>query len=278
MPTIVIEFANGKKKGFPVVGELLGIGRKPDNPIHVPDPYVSGRHAELRRMADGGYELVDLGSHNGTEVNGSRVSGPVALRDGDHLSFGGITGTFRLADPGGPAPVTESTSVPPKTGTIPPATTHAPTRRIPSLALTPAPLQPPPPELVAANQQLRAARDELAAARKSLEGVQTELENARKELAEATAGLEDLRRAKAAEVAIMEERCRVAREQAEEARAGAARHHAAAGEAEVRMREVRELTEKLRREEKALTERLQILHRQQFLLEQRSRETSPSQA
>jgi hypothetical protein len=118
----------------------------------------------------------------------------------------------------------------------------------------------------------------LAAARKSLEGVQTELENARKELAEATAGLEDLRRAKAAEVAIMEERCRVAREQAEEARAGAARHLAAAGEAEDRMREVRELTEKLRRDEKALTERLQILHRQQFLLEQRSRETSSSQA
>lgn len=265
MPTIVIEFANGKKKEFPVVGDLLVIGRKPDNPIHVPDPYVSGRHAELRRTPDGGYELVDLGSHNGTEVNGSRVSGPVALRDGDHLSFGGIPGTFRLADPVGPAPVTEPTSVPPKTGTIPSATTHAPTRRIP--ALTPAPLQPPPPELVAANQQLRAARDELAAARKSLEGVQTELENARKELAEATAG-----------VAIMEERCRVAREQAEEARAGAARHLAAAGEAEDRMREVRDLTEKLRRDEKALTERLQILHRQQFLLEQRSRETSSSQA
>lgn len=50
---------------------------------------VSGRHADLRSVAGGGYEVVDAGSTNGTYVNGTRISGSVKLTSGDRVKFGG---------------------------------------------------------------------------------------------------------------------------------------------------------------------------------------------
>lgn len=48
---------------------------------------VSGRHAEIR-LIDGRYMLHDVGSTNGTLVNGKKIGGPTALGDGDHVRFG----------------------------------------------------------------------------------------------------------------------------------------------------------------------------------------------
>jgi pSer/pThr/pTyr-binding forkhead associated (FHA) protein len=60
---------------------------------------VSRRHAELVRGADG-WLLNDLGSHNGTRLNGWLVREPVPVRAGDRLEFG--SATFLLAnDPHG---------------------------------------------------------------------------------------------------------------------------------------------------------------------------------
>ena len=71
----------------------LRIGRAPDNDIVVPDPSVSGHHAELHQVA-GGYRLVDLDSSNGTWVNERRITdAPVA--EGDVVGIGSVT--FRLA-------------------------------------------------------------------------------------------------------------------------------------------------------------------------------------
>ena len=50
------------------------------------DPNVSRAHAEIRPQGTG-YTLVDLGSTNGTRVNGARIS-TQALRDGDEIMFG----------------------------------------------------------------------------------------------------------------------------------------------------------------------------------------------
>jgi ABC-type multidrug transport system ATPase subunit len=55
-------------------GSALRIGRAPDNEIVVDDLLVSRWHAELRRQADGTYLLVDLGSQNGTFVDGQRIA------------------------------------------------------------------------------------------------------------------------------------------------------------------------------------------------------------
>jgi ABC-type multidrug transport system ATPase subunit len=71
----------------------LRIGRAPDNDIVLPDLIVSRYHAELREAAGGRHEIVDLGGHNGTFVNGRRVSSAV-LKESDIVGIG--RATFRL--------------------------------------------------------------------------------------------------------------------------------------------------------------------------------------
>ncbi len=69
------------------------IGRRPDNDIVVSDLGVSKQHAELRRTPTGGYSIIDLGSHNGTFVNGTKVN-QVELNEDDIIAIGHAT--FRL--------------------------------------------------------------------------------------------------------------------------------------------------------------------------------------
>jgi len=69
---------------------VLRIGRATDNEVVVSDLSVSRYHAELRRNSSGGFEIIDLGSHNGTFVNGQRVtSAPVT--EADIISIGPAT-------------------------------------------------------------------------------------------------------------------------------------------------------------------------------------------
>ncbi len=70
--------------------DALTAGRLPDCELVVNDPSVSKRHALLRwESARKACVVQDLGSSNGTFINGSRISGPpTALRTGDILSFG----------------------------------------------------------------------------------------------------------------------------------------------------------------------------------------------
>jgi len=68
------------------------IGRSSECDITLADSNVSRRHAEIRRIGDG-YSLVDLGSTNGTEVNGQRIQ-ETALMSGDVISVGTTEITF----------------------------------------------------------------------------------------------------------------------------------------------------------------------------------------
>jgi len=63
------------------------IGRLPDCAIALSDSQVSRHHAEVR-LSENGYEVVDLGSLNGTTVNGVKVQGERTLADGDVISVG----------------------------------------------------------------------------------------------------------------------------------------------------------------------------------------------
>lgn len=71
------------------------IGRSPECDITLLDPNVSRRHAEVRPLDDG-FVLVDLGSTNGTRVNGVPIS-ERGLRDGDELMFGNTRIVFQAS-------------------------------------------------------------------------------------------------------------------------------------------------------------------------------------
>ncbi|HSB86742.1 MAG TPA: DUF3662 and FHA domain-containing protein, partial [Ilumatobacteraceae bacterium] len=63
------------------------IGRLPDCTIALPDANVSRRHSEVE-LRGSAYVIVDLGSTNGTKVNGIRIEGERTLADGDIVSVG----------------------------------------------------------------------------------------------------------------------------------------------------------------------------------------------
>ena len=71
---------------YPLTAEVTVLGRSSETDLPLDDTGVSRRHAQLRRTPHG-YELVDLGSTNGTFVNGERVSA-VALTDGSLITIG----------------------------------------------------------------------------------------------------------------------------------------------------------------------------------------------
>ena len=66
--------------------EIVTFGRRPESTVVLGDPNVSRAHAEVRPQGTG-YVLVDLGSTNGTRVNGTKVA-THELREGDELMFG----------------------------------------------------------------------------------------------------------------------------------------------------------------------------------------------
>ncbi|MGK8506912.1 FHA domain-containing protein [Nocardia asiatica] len=76
-----------------ITSGVVRIGRAADNDIVVPDLMVSRHHAELRTTGPGRYRIVDLDSHNGTYVNGSRADS-VELSESDLIGMGHTT--FRL--------------------------------------------------------------------------------------------------------------------------------------------------------------------------------------
>jgi pSer/pThr/pTyr-binding forkhead associated (FHA) protein len=67
-------------------------GRHPNADVFLDDVTVSRRHAELNRV-NGGFELRDLGSMNGTYLNGELVDSAV-LKDGDEVQIGKYRLTF----------------------------------------------------------------------------------------------------------------------------------------------------------------------------------------
>ena len=82
---MVVEAGSSSIVELPRSGQLL-IGRAPDCQVRLQDPQVSRQHARLD-ILDEEVTLVDLGSHNGTRVNGERIARPRRLLPGDVLSL-----------------------------------------------------------------------------------------------------------------------------------------------------------------------------------------------
>jgi pSer/pThr/pTyr-binding forkhead associated (FHA) protein len=84
---------DGRRVGL---GETpTSLGRNSDCTVHLADPRASRRHAEIRATADG-FVISDLGSMNGTQVNGTSVKERV-LHDGDQISVGATVMRFEAS-------------------------------------------------------------------------------------------------------------------------------------------------------------------------------------
>ncbi|PRY00076.1 DUF1707 and FHA domain-containing protein [Allonocardiopsis opalescens] len=80
----------------PGTRDVIKIGRSPGSDLTLLDGKVSRRHAELR-YEDDQWMLIDLGSMNGTHINGQRLIHSAPVQPGDYVTFGGMT--FVLVPP-----------------------------------------------------------------------------------------------------------------------------------------------------------------------------------
>jgi hypothetical protein len=86
-------------RAFPMEKTELFVGRDLSNDIVINDPEVSRRHARLFLQGNN-FVLEDLGSTNGTAVNGQRLLGPYILHPGETVVFGEhITAVFEATQP-----------------------------------------------------------------------------------------------------------------------------------------------------------------------------------
>ncbi len=80
------------------LGDVTTIGRDPEAAVCLSDMMVGKRHAEVRRLEDGRFELSDLGSRHGTYVGGRRVT-KVVLEAGDEILIGGSRLRYEKGSP-----------------------------------------------------------------------------------------------------------------------------------------------------------------------------------
>lgn len=76
---------------------LVSVGRGETNDVALADPQASRSHALLRGTDQDTYYLIDLGSKNGTFINGKRVVVPVLLKHGDEVKMGTTSISFLLS-------------------------------------------------------------------------------------------------------------------------------------------------------------------------------------
>lgn len=80
---------SGHRSGtrFELAGDRVTVGRHPDSDVFLDDITVSRRHVVLE-LSHGGHVLLDVGSLNGTYINGVRTDGEVTLHSGDEVQVG----------------------------------------------------------------------------------------------------------------------------------------------------------------------------------------------
>jgi pSer/pThr/pTyr-binding forkhead associated (FHA) protein len=83
---LITTSSTGEETEFELVNETTTIGRKPGNDIQIDNLSVSGRHAQVITILEDSF-LEDLGSTNGTYVNGKLVK-KHALENGDNITLG----------------------------------------------------------------------------------------------------------------------------------------------------------------------------------------------
>ena len=89
-PCAKVQEPSGAQKSCPLQTGSNSIGRGSDNQIPLDDPKASRKHADLHVSPEGKYTLTDLGSQNGTMVNGEKIS-QQEICSGDRIGIGDST-------------------------------------------------------------------------------------------------------------------------------------------------------------------------------------------
>src|SRR5438067_7155964 len=150
-PRLILQNGLNAGREYPLDRDSLTIGRQEGNAIALDDTQASRQHARLD-VRGGQISVTDLGSANGTRVNGERIGETRALRPGDMLQIG--TSILKLDAPPGAAPESAKDLV---TAPPPPPPQPSPPYAGPSPAAgsppPPAPLAVPPPALAGAGRR-----------------------------------------------------------------------------------------------------------------------------
>jgi pSer/pThr/pTyr-binding forkhead associated (FHA) protein len=147
LPIASLLVRSGEMRGrrLPITLAVVNVGRADYNDIVIADPSVSTTHAKLQRRDDV-WVLTDLGSTNGTYVEGDPVTGETALTPGTTLRFGDVSALFEPHD--APHPIGHRADSPaaeqaaPWADEAPPARPRSAARR-PIRAAAPKPSGPP---------------------------------------------------------------------------------------------------------------------------------------
>jgi pSer/pThr/pTyr-binding forkhead associated (FHA) protein len=145
--SLLVRSGDLRGRRLPITLPVVNVGRADYNDIVIADPSVSTTHAKLQRRDDV-WVLTDLGSTNGTFVEGEPVTGETALTPGSTLRFGDVAALFEPHDephPAGtraPRPAAGAEPGPPLAEDAPPPPAR-PAMRRPIRAATPKPSGPP---------------------------------------------------------------------------------------------------------------------------------------
>ena len=101
MPKIIVSLPDGSSATHELVDATITVGRLADNALQIEDASVSSHHAELTLGDGGDYVLTDIGSTNGTLLNGKEMAEGEGqrLQAGDKVTFGNIETSYESENP-----------------------------------------------------------------------------------------------------------------------------------------------------------------------------------
>jgi pSer/pThr/pTyr-binding forkhead associated (FHA) protein len=99
LATLLVKRGQRKGERIPVRSPVVNIGRGEFNDIALPDASISANHVKLQ-LKEGIWVLTDLGSTNGSRVDGEAVQGDIALSPGVQITLGEVLLLFEPRDRG----------------------------------------------------------------------------------------------------------------------------------------------------------------------------------
>jgi pSer/pThr/pTyr-binding forkhead associated (FHA) protein len=113
MPKLLISLPDTGDLTHDLTEPLVTVGRVSENVLQIEDISVSSRHAQLTLDESGDYILRDIGSTNGTELNGKELAPNTdhKLQDGDKVVFGKINVSYVSENPAEARPLPETEEV-----------------------------------------------------------------------------------------------------------------------------------------------------------------------